>query len=70
MTDATPNQIATEPDLIAAARDLIAAVTFDDSGVFGRGGNGGLLSRETIRKADTLRLIISSIENRTENAND
>lgn len=61
---------ATKTELITAARDLIDAVTFDDSGVFGRGGNGGLLSRETIRKADTLRLIIASIETRTENAND
>ena len=44
--------------LIARAEDLIDAVTFDDSGHAGTGGNGGLLSRETIRKADGLRLAI------------
>lgn len=45
--------------LEAAARDLLNAVTFDDSGAGGRGGNGGLISRETIAKADRLRLILS-----------
>lgn len=45
--------------LEAAARDLLNAVTFDDSGAGGRGGNGGLISRETIAKADKLRLILS-----------
>lgn len=44
--------------LIRAAEDLVEAVTFDDSGTHGQGGNGGLLSRETIRKADALRLAI------------
>lgn len=58
---------ATIPDVIAAARALIDAVTFDDSGVHGRGGNGGLLSRDTIRKADELRLIIDNFEKGTGN---
>lgn len=44
--------------LIRAAEALVEAVTFDDSGTHGQGGNGGLLSRETIRKADALRLAI------------
>ena len=44
--------------LMRAAEDLVAAVTFDDSGHAGQGGNGGLLSRETIRKADALRLAV------------
>jgi len=45
--------------VIAAAEKLIHAVTFDDCGENGRGGNGGLISRETIRAADELRLEIS-----------
>lgn len=47
-----------DPAWIRAAEALIDAVTFDDSGSHGQGGNGGLLSRETIRKADALRLVI------------
>lgn len=45
-------------DLITRAEALIASLTYDDSGSAGRGGNGGLISRETIRKADELRLAI------------
>ncbi len=45
--------------LLSAARALSEAVTFDDSGRAGRGGNGGLLSRETIRKNDELKLALS-----------
>ncbi|KQT52244.1 MULTISPECIES: hypothetical protein [unclassified Aureimonas] len=45
-------------ELIDAAQDLVAAITFDDSGIAGRGGNGGLISRETIRKADELRFAL------------
>lgn len=44
--------------LLRAAEAAVAAVTFDDSGTNGRGGNGGLLSRETIRKVDELRIEI------------
>jgi len=47
-----------EAALVEAADLLVQAVTFDDSGSGGRGGNGGLLSRETIRKADELRALI------------
>lgn len=48
--------------LAGAARALLDAVTFDDSGEMGRGGNGGLISRETIRKADELRLVLAGTE--------
>lgn len=48
--------------IIAAARRLIDAVTFDDSGTAGRGGNGGLVSRDTIHRADELRLAIAAAE--------
>ncbi|TPK14150.1 hypothetical protein [Mesorhizobium sp. B2-5-11] len=44
--------------LVKAAKALIDSVTFDVSGVDGRGGNGGLTSIETIRKCDELRLAI------------
>lgn len=48
--------------LVAKARKLVEAVTFDDSGFQGQGGNGGLLSRETIRAADELRLSLDAVE--------
>ena len=38
--------------IVKAAEKLVAAITFDDS------GSGGLLSRETIRAADELRVIL------------
>jgi hypothetical protein len=47
--------------LIARAEALIEAITYDDSGSAGRGGNGGLISRETIRKADELRLALHAV---------
>ena len=50
--------------IVAKARALLDAVTFDDSGVLVagsyRGGNGGLLSRETIKAADALRLVLDA----------
>jgi len=48
--------------LLEQSKALVDAVTFDDSGVMGKGGNGGLLSRDTIRKADNLRLTLSDIK--------
>ena len=45
--------------LETASRDLLNALTYDDSGAGGRGGGGGLISRDTIAKADQLRLILS-----------
>ena len=48
--------------VVAQARALVAAVTQDDSGqLIGTiwvGGNGGMLSRETLRVADALRLAL------------
>ncbi|SHE66301.1 hypothetical protein SAMN02745157_0660 [Kaistia soli DSM 19436] len=46
--------------LRSAARALLDAITNDDSGQMGRGGNGGLISRETIRTADELRLALDA----------
>lgn len=48
--------------LIQKAEELIAAVVYDDSGNNGRGGNGGLISRETIRKTDELRLALYEVK--------
>lgn len=49
MSDATSH-------IIDAAQKLVDAVSFDNNGEMGRGGNGGLISRETMRAADELRL--------------
>lgn len=50
--------------VITEARALVAAVTHDDSGqligTIWTGGNGGLLSRETLRVADALRLALDA----------
>jgi hypothetical protein len=48
--------------VIAAARKLIDAVSFDVNGIDGRGGNGGLTSTETVRASDELRLAIYRFE--------
>lgn len=48
--------------LLERIETVIDRVTFDDSGIMGRGGNGGLLSRDTIRAVDDLRLIINDIK--------
>ena len=48
--------------LLEQSKALVDAVTFDDSGMMGKGGNGGLLSRETIHKADLLRLTLNDIK--------
>lgn len=48
------------------ATDLTAAVQFDDTGVMIaghlQGGNGGLLSRETIHKAGLVQLTLNDIK--------
>ena len=53
-------------DLLQRAADLAAAVQFDDTGaIIGghmQGGNGGLLSRETIHKAGLLQLTLNDIK--------
>lgn len=50
--------------LLEQAEDVVNRVTFDESGALGKGGNGGLLSRETIRATDELRITISEIKRR------
>ncbi len=54
--------------LIKAAQELLDAISFDDNGALigGKwmGGNGGLLSRETLAKADALRRAVAEA-NRT-----
>lgn len=55
-------------ELIKGAKALIDAVTFDVNGINGKGGNGGLTSNETIRKADELRLTISRFDEAQERA--
>ena len=51
-------------NVVAQARALVAAVTSVDSGMMiGNqwvGGNGGLLSRETLKVADQLRLALDA----------
>lgn len=53
-------------DLAMAAKALLDAVTFDDCGMMiagkFQGGNGGLISRETIQKADALRRVLNREE--------
>ena len=55
-------------EIANAAKALLDAITFDDCGamVGGKfvGGNGGLISRETIRKADELRRALAKTEGR------
>ena len=48
-------------DLIAAARKLVEAVSFDVNGIMGRGGNGGLtwrLDRELTPPAERFRQFV------------
>ncbi len=53
MTDAPFNvRSLLAEQIVAAAEGLVEALTFDDS------GNGGLISRETIRKSDELRALL------------
>lgn len=53
-------------DILRKAKALVDCVTFDDCGqVIGTqlvGGNGGLLSHETIKAADALRQALSEHE--------
>ena len=50
--------------LLSASQDVVDAISFDDNGAMiggkWQGGNGGLLSRETISKADELRRAINA----------
>ena len=55
-----------DKDMIAATRELVNCVQRDDTGqMVGQiwmGGNGGLLSKETLRAADKLRTILDRIK--------
>ncbi len=55
--------MSTNDAIVKGAAELIDAISFDDSGLNGRGGNGGLISRETIRKSDELRMLLHRFEN-------
>lgn len=52
--------------VIARARDLLACVTYDSDGIMigavRQGGNGGLLSTESIRAADELRKALDTLD--------
>jgi len=54
------------PALLDRAKALVDAITFDDSGALiaghWQGGNGGLISRDTIKVADELRREIARAE--------
>lgn len=45
-------------DLRTSATALLDAISYDVSGIDGRGGNGGLISTNTIRRSDELRQIL------------
>ena len=59
-------------ELAKAAQALLDAVTFDDCGalIAGKyqGGNGGMISRETTRKADALRRVLHGVNAATQEA--
>lgn len=58
MSEAIPNRLA------VAAQELVDSITFDDCGAMvggkWQGGNGGLISRETITKTDAVRRAIAA----------
>jgi hypothetical protein len=53
--------------VIARARELLACVSFDNDGIMighqRQGGNGGLLSTDTTKAADQLRLALEALDN-------
>lgn len=53
-------------DLLKDSQAVVDAVTMDDSGMLvgtmWQGGNGGMLSRETLKAVDRLRLTISVVK--------
>jgi len=53
-------------EVVGLARYLLDCVTFDDRGVMvgpiAQGGNGGLLSRETIHAAEQLRRALNAYD--------
>lgn len=51
-------ELSSHRDLFAAAKALMDSVNFDMVGIDGRGGNGGLISTDTMRRSDELRQVI------------
>lgn len=53
-------------ELIKASKDLVDSLSFDDNGamIAGKwiGGNGGMISRKTLIKADAVRRALSKIK--------
>jgi hypothetical protein len=49
-------------DLIKAAQELIDSIHNDVVGTNGRGGNGGIVSVETMKKTDKVRVAIWAAE--------
>ena len=47
--------------LIPNAQNLLDRFTFDVSGIGGRGGNGGLITKDTMKAADQLRMALEEI---------
>lgn len=56
--------------VIAKARELLATVTYDSDGIMignqRQGGNGGLLSIDSIKAADQLRLALEALDRQLE----
>lgn len=56
--------------LIDAAKELIKSLDFDVNGILlptgWQGGNGGLVSQDTLRKADALRRAVRAAEKEAE----
>lgn len=48
--------------LEAAAARLVQCVEFDVNGQYGKGGNGGLTSDETLRTSNEVRIILDRLK--------
>ena len=48
--------------LIARSNDFLDLFTYDVNGRDGRGGNGGLITKETIQAADKLRMALETVK--------
>lgn len=63
-----PNPVAAE-NVIAKARTLLNLIDFDNNGVVignqRQGGNGGLMSLDTIKAVDQLRLALDHLDTQT-----
>lgn len=59
------------PDILAqleaAAARLVQSVEFDMNGQFGKGGNGGLTSDQTLRASGEVRIILDRLKREREN---